>query len=340
MSLLSQKFWPPVNLSNFDFQSDSVYFGAVGFEDRSLNFLRELKRREKRLRTIFAIEYLPKKTRNRKREFITLANSVSEEVVHLQYDRFRPHFFSKQIDECAKSLSAKQLIVDISSLSKLAEISLLNSFAYSNIPMSVVYTEAETYHPTKRSFDKRRGRTIFRTSYVYSIISLPSPEGMAMQGSPLAMVVFPTFNQLELRTLLNEITPQELFILEGIQPYTESKWRLDAVRLLNKEILESTVQKESIYEKAVSTRFYSETIEALQGIYMTTRYTHRLLVAPTGSKMQALGVTLFRLMHPEIQIIYPVASDFFAYTEGSKETWQVDFGPFDNFTSRLEEFPP
>ena len=329
--------WPEVKKSELDFDDNCIYFGAIGFEDRACSFLKELRNKRKKLKTIFAIEYIPKNRRNRKEVFLSAAKSLTDDIQFLEYDRFSPNSFAVIIGRVAESIGSNPIIIDVSSMSKMAEIILLDAFAKNSSQLSVIYTEARVYHPTKRVFEKRGGRTIFRTRYVYSIISIPSPAGMSMQGSPLALVAFPNFNQLELRTLLNEISPQELFILEGDQPIAANHWRLDAIRELNREIIEFAIQKESVHEKIVSTRYYTETIDALEEIYEKTRYTHRLLISPTGSKMGALGVLLFKRIHPEIQIIYPVTSDFSAYTKGFIDIWQIDFGPFANFINRLEE---
>jgi hypothetical protein len=52
--------------------------------------------------------------------------------------------------------------------------------------------------------------------------------------------------------------------------------------------------------------------------------------------MQSVGVSFFKQIHPDIQIIHPVADAYFPpYTEGAGKAWQLDFDVFSEFVEKL-----
>jgi hypothetical protein len=152
-----------------------------------------------------------------------------------------------------------------------------------------------------------------------------------MLGYPIALAAFPTFNRMELSALYNEISPEKLFLLKGMPPDSENAWRYDAVEHIN-EMLQRYAQE----KKTVSTLRYQEALEALEEFYDEVRYTHRFVVAPTGSKMQSLAVFLFKRIHPDIQVLYPVVEKFKdEYSERWSKLWQIDFQSFSKFVFDL-----
>jgi len=131
---------------------------------------------------------------------------------------------------------------------------------------------------------------------------------------------------------LNEITPERLFLVNGMPPNPRNQWRVHAISELNKNT-QHFVNK----EKRVSTLLYDETIEALNSLYSDVQFTHKLVIAPTGSKMQSVGVSFFKQIHPDVQIIHPVAEGYFPqYTEGVGGAWQLDFLKFSDFMENLQ----
>lgn len=65
-------------------------------------------------------------------------------------------------------------------------------------------------------------------------------------------------------------------------------------------------------------------------IYKEYSNAYRLVLAPTGSKLQTVGATLFHRLHTDVQAVYPVTKEFSdTYTEGWKATWGIDLGNID-----------
>ena len=75
----------------------------------------------------------------------------------------------------------------------------------------------------------------------------------------------------------------------------------------------------NIEKYQVSTLNYGETLACLLRIYEVHGLYERLLISPTGSKMQAVAVGIFRSFLDDVQIVYPTPQDFLKpekYTEG------------------------
>jgi hypothetical protein len=59
-----------------------------------------------------------------------------------------------------------------------------------------------------------------------------------------------------------------------------------------------------------STLDYRETLDCLLKLYANHAIRERLLLAPTGSKMQTVAVGIFRALVQDIQIVYPTPRGF------------------------------
>jgi hypothetical protein len=233
--------------------------------------------------------------------------------------------------------------MDISGMSKYLIVILLDIFKEFVGNVIVIYSEAKIYYPTPEEFESKKSEMLgiaptFLTKDVYKIALTTSLSSIAMQNSPLLMIAFPTFNYKELMALLNELTPQYLIEFEGIPHKENNMWRLDAVRWINRNIDKDFILNidEVIHEK-LSTFNYEGTVAALDKICRKYNYTHKCVIAPTGSKLQTVGVFVFKQLHPETQIIYPVTKEFAEeYTEGCTDIWVINITEFYRFIKRLE----
>ena len=330
-----------------------TYIGAVGFEDRALTILNMALQLERRFEQVISVEYRPIDEQNRKAEFqkkIDQLNIPGENVEWVVYDRYKPEEFLKYLDIIKKKIaSAPNVIVDISAMSRLLIIVLLHALRNLDINLNIVYAEAEVYHPTPEDFETQKEKIeketetlpIFLTGDVYNIVTTTSLSTTAMQGYPLMMAAFPTFNHRELTALVNEMIPQHLILLEGKPHEHHNDWRIEAIRWLNRKNIERLVNGETLPEKEriISTFDYKETIRILDKIYQSYKYARKIVVVPTGSKLQTFGVFLFKQMHPDIQIIYPVTKKFTdLYTVGCKAVWQIAIKNFSDFIAQLDGY--
>ena len=336
-------------IQDFDIKSlrePLIYIGAAGFEDRALAVLNEAKQYKKAFEYIIGIEYEPRDTRNRKEEFQQLAREVISQESNIKwvaFDRKTPGEFNDALNLIRQICSeGAHICLDISAMSKILILILLDALRDINSSLTIAYTEARVYHPVPEEFERdfeeakqRLPKRIpeFLTSGVYGVVTTPALSSIATQGYPTALVEFPTFNHNLFLALLNEVTPQELRIIEGEPLRDQNKWRLRAVRTINEPSY--SLAKEQ--PEAVSTFHYDQTIKQLEKLYEEYQYTHEFVIASTCSKLQTVGVFFFKQMHPDTQIVYPTPKGFFdLYTEGIEQIHQISFPNYHQFIETLD----
>ena len=317
---------------------DSLYIGVAGFEDRALGFLKETAKLGKKFKSCVAIDYRPFDTSNRKAEFENIATGSFEFVQWKIYDRGCPETFSSACNEIlGLSNSVSNVIVDISAMSKMLVVVLMYGLRRTNLPLSVVYAPASIYHPLKEKFEEKKLKysdafPYFLTSNVYKVVTTTELSSIAMQGAPIVIVAFPNFNHLEIAALLNETNAQKLFLVESIRDPEKNKWRLDAIRWINRGL--KTYVTPICYELDASD--INANINLLDKIYNEYHLTHKIAISPTGGKLQALATFCLKNMHPDIHIVYPVVREFErGYTEGYLPHSEIFFPNFEDFVNRL-----
>jgi len=331
-----------------------LYIGAVGFEDRAFGVLNEVVRAGKKIERIISIEYMPYNEKNRIDDFKDKLKNFSLPADNIDwkvYNRYAPDEFLDELTQFVSPISANyNIVVDISAMSKLLIVVLLHGLRELPNRVSIVYTEAGVYHPTLEIYNAQKAEweketenpPVFLTTDIYKIVTTRSLSTVAMQGFPLLMVAFPTFNHRELVALVNDITPQHLILLEGMPHEEHNYWRQEAIRHLNRKIMEEISLNDDFppeKRKIISTFDYKETVQMLEEIYLYYKYSRKIIVAPTGSKLQSYGIFLFKQMHPDIQIIYPVTKDFAnEYSEGFRASWQIVFDNFAKWNNMLNEY--
>ena len=138
------------------------------------------------------------------------------------------------------------------------------------------------------------------------------------------MVAFPSFDRSHLANLIQELQPTYTDLIHGIPPSETNAWRTEAVRNLNRPVLDSLRRNTN---HCASTLDYTKTLRILLGIYKNRSMFDKIVVAPTGSKMQAVAVALFRAALYDVQIVYPTPQTFTApeeYTGGVRRMYALD----------------
>lgn len=331
-------------LSIDEIPADTTFIGAAGFEDRCFSFIEEIEQHDKKLINTIGIEYRPFNNKNRTKEFKDkISNVTLKNRFWLIYDRFDPEKFCTDfINIKSEVWETANVVIDISGMSKFLIIVILDLLEEYGGNVHIIYSEAKVYHPTTEKFEEIKrslpeSTPTFLTKDVYKIVTTTSLSSIAMQGSPLLAIAFPTFNHKELVALLNELTPQYLIKIEGIPHEQHNYWRLDAIHWINRKIDKSFILNiDEIIHQNVTTFDYIELVGILDKIYKKYRYTHKCVIAPTGSKLQTVGVFIFKQMHPEVQIVYPVTKNFAEeYSEGYTKIWHIPIFNFFSFVTKL-----
>lgn len=345
--LLISNYFPKIK--SFDISiipKDSIYIGIAGFEDRCFTFLEECNNYDLKFNRVIGIKYEPFDEKNKIDEFENQAIKVTKEskIIWMTYDRHNPEDFTNSIKIMENLIgSSENMVIDISGMSKFLIVILL--YGLRNYPgnIYIIYCEAKIYYPKQEDCPSIKEKLpeetpSFLTTNVYKIVTTTELSSISMQGYPILIIAFPTFNYKEMYALLNEITPQYLFKIDGIPREEHNQWRLEAIRWINGKIYSDFVPKIRIDEKVSSTFDYIQTIEVLNEIYSQYKYTHKCIIAPTGSKLQTLGVLFFKQMYPEIQLVYPVTAKFSEeYTKGCENIWYIEF-KVSEFMKKIENF--
>lgn len=321
-----------------------VIIHAPGFEDRTMAIASTVEPAIG-ARAIL-LDYVPYSSENRLPELrsaLLTAGIEVEEADIIKYHRFAPDNFEERLRARLTAHSARRAVVDISSMSKLAIMLVLNVCRLLDLEVRVLYAEAQTYRPSQEEFEQARSRaeihqpTLQVFTGVYGVVRVDSLASVAMQGQPTAAIVFMSFNDALTQVLLNTVYPGRLFLINGRPPLhcwreAATAWIHDQVRREWEEdnpVFSAADSGQAMPKRIASTLNYEETVLLLLQLYWQLSANHRLLLAPSGSKMQAVGCYLVKALHPDIHIEYPSPEGFLPeYSTGIATRWLLDLGQF------------
>ncbi len=319
-----------------------VVIHAPGFEDRTTS-VSEGVTTVPGTRAIL-VDYRPLRSDNRLKEVRDRLRErgimVADDDI-LEYNRFEPGDFEDRLQTRLGARKERRVNVDISTMSKLLIMLILGVCHRSSLPVRIVYSEAQEYGPSEHEFEvAKKGNKIHRPSLqastgVYGVVRVDSLASVAMQGQPSAALVFMSFNDALTQVLLNTVYPARLFLINGRPP--RQAWREAATAWIHEEVRRewekdnpaSRTDESGIPlpDRVASTLEYRETASLLLQLYWELADTHRILLAPAGSKMQAVGCYLAKALHQDIHIEYPSSNGFSpTYSSGLGNRWLLDLG--------------
>lgn len=202
-----------------------VIIHAPGFEDRTMAVVETIVSSSGACAIL--LDYLPVDTRNRLSDVRGALSSrgvkITDEDI-LQYNRFEPGDFELRLRTRLRVHRAHRVIVDISTMSKLEIMLVMNVCNELNLTVHVLYCEAHAYGPSQMEFeDARHQNRIHQPSLqiftgVHGVVRVDSLASVAMQGQPTAAIVFMSFNDALTQVLLNTVYPSRLFLINGRPP--------------------------------------------------------------------------------------------------------------------------
>jgi hypothetical protein len=318
-----------------------VLIHAPGFEERTLAATDVSVSGAPRA---ILLDYRPKNSSNqlgRVRAALSEHNVRIQDSDVLTYHRFEPDGFEGRLRSRLSEIGVRRVTVDISTMSKLAIILVLAVCAELQLDLRIIYAEADHYGPTEEEFLAARDRneihqpTLQVFTGVHGVVRTTSLASVAMQGQPTAALVFMSFNDVLTQVLLNAVYPSRLFLINGRPPV--AVWREQATAWIHEQVRhewdrDNPVEDRSgsmpLPSRVVSTLDYTETVSLLLELYWELSSNHRILLAPAGSKMQAVGCFIAKALHPDIHIEYPSPEGFASeYSSGISKRWQIDLGP-------------
>lgn len=238
----------------------------------------------------------------------------------------------------------RRVFIDISGMSRLLIVQLIAMGVRLGMldKISVIYTEAAHYPPTQAEVEGKLeedndvlGILNFISSGVFSVMVVPELSTVAMQGQPIRLIAFPSFNATQFAAVCAEIQAATFAIVNGVPPRRENRWRREAIRRINN--IDSLREKE---EFDLSTLDYRETLQLLLREYSDHGALEKLVISPTGSKMQAVAVGIACGFLRDLQVVYPTPKEFTSpsnYTHGAVGTYSLELAGFANIATNLAE---
>lgn len=316
----------------------SLLICAEGFEDRSLSFVHSVN--AKLFSSSFVFTYFPTR-KSRLPELMSACGLCSVAAPRVfNYDRFNPSDFEVEFSAAIAKvvLDFEEIVVDISVMSKLMIVIVLHSLRFYKGILRIIYSEPVNYSPSREQFEQNykslRLATNLPSYGVHDVVRTPMLTSVVMQRSPTIIVAFTSFNEQLIRALLSNFSPTHLFLINGVPP--SLCWREEATQRIHGDILndyrnDNPVGQDGRLEKRVSTLFYGEAFDVLRDIYNKYCVSHRIVLAPTGSKMQAVGCALLKLCCADVHIEYPTPESFLLDGFSSPEIRAIHQVLFDNF---------
>ena len=313
--------------------SDDVLLTCAGFEDRAIEALRRAVSAGCRGFRVLCIEYVPEIEANQGKDIASLCAQAQGTLESLTFDRDRPAGAAEQI--LARVPESHRLHVDLSGMSRLLIVQVVAALVRSarSARSEVLYCSAKVYPPKREQVESKLAEhtdlidlTMSLSAGVFGLTIVPELSSVAMQGQPLQVITFPSWNTTQLAAVCSEIQASHLTIVHGLPPDPQNAWRRDAIRALNRIELLSDQE-----EFNVSTLDYRETLDLLLNIYDTYRQGARLVISPTGSKMQSLAVGVVCAFLRDVQVAYPTPRLFAApadYTQGVGHLYRLSLEQF------------
>lgn len=326
--------------------------GAYGSEPRTLGWLDFQKEQGPILTDAYMIKYSPPKGKNR-------ISDIQKALVHIgvttpieiKYNTISPHDIENKLSKNLSQNFSKvdEIVIDISSMTKLLILVSLCALTEFKGTIRIVYSEAKQYVPTKEEYDKSKEdmkKIVPFPSYgVESIIRTKCLSSIRMQGQPVIMIAFTSFNEQLVRHMLGTISPHRLLFINGRPPCTDYEWREYATQEIHKKLIEENsndnpTNKQGCLTRVTSTLMYNESIETIDNIYKQFGAYERIICAATGSKMQTVGLFFSKVMHPDIHIEYPTPDSYYVkgISDGVLRVHEIVIPKFAEFLKSINPY--
>jgi len=327
---------PLVPINNVGLSKGDTLILCAGFEDRVMTALDSAIDLEKINFSLVLIEYKPHVDENKTKEIMKKCRKYGISVCCLLYDRENPPSIRNKLLDILHPVEHR-IFVDISGMSRLLIVQILNVLGNPPFNFSrstILYSMAQEYPPSKKEVDAEISKmeedslhsAMFLSSGVFELAVIPELSSVSLAGQPIRVVAFPSFNPNQLAAIRSEVQASSFTLIHGIPPPEENAWRPEKINILNR--IEDISNRDDL---EVSTLEYNETLESLLDIYDKYGVLERIIVAPTGSKMQTVAVGIFRAFMEDIQIVYPTPRSFpkpKEYTKGVRQLYQLQLDSF------------
>jgi hypothetical protein len=235
-----------IPIDNLHLEGRDVLIVCAGFEDRAIRVLEYALASGNRKPKVVIVEYKPYVKENKIEEMKTLCEESGIQPEILVYDRENPPGAGDQLLQHISDIEGR-ILIDTSGMSRLLIVQLIVSLGKRPTSLSgveVLYSEAAEYPPTKEKVEKELKEQsnafelpVFLSSGVFGVTIVPELSSVALHGRPTRLVAFPSFSIEQLTALRSELQPSKYTFIHGVPPLDENKWRLDAIKNLNRTMM-------------------------------------------------------------------------------------------------------
>ena len=310
-----------IDSNTINYKNDKgILIVSEGFETRSLNYVKLCKKAGKKYKSILLFDNYPVR-KSKKKQLWKILQHITSDIREIQFNRYDPASHEKDIVDNIQAIisDSDEVTVDISVMSKILIISIIYFLRNYNDNVRIIYTEPEDYAPSQVEFEKKRENltTISQLPSVgvYDVVRTPRLSSSVMQDRPSITIGFTSFNERLIRALLSTLSPGRLLLIGSVPP--RLKWHAEATQFVHREIIDEYINDnpintdDSLLTRRASTLDYRQTFQLLKEIYIKYCFTNRIILAPTGSKMQAVACGLIKSCCPDVHIEYPTPESFF-----------------------------
>jgi hypothetical protein len=313
-----------------------LYIGALGFEDRATAVATTLTEKKVHVKNAVLLEFdryyeANGRSRDTYQDLIQkLTRGKTYRPLNAPFGAPDP-MFCERLNEVLSSLSKAerpQIVFDCTSCPSLILSQTLAVLLTRPCDLTVTYSEAETYFPTRDQWEHRNKspsgeRVQGPFTGVRFVAKPPLLQSDDVGEHPVLLVLFPTFNTERTDGVLAELDPAERVWIFG-EPHDLAK---NSYRIEMEKTYASPIMCPGDKWSALSTFDYRDTLSALGGVYAFFRSRYRIVVMPHGSKMQTLGANLFHCVN-EASLVFAMPKEYnpYEYSRGCGEVWSIPFG--------------
>lgn len=288
---------------------------AEGFEPRSLSWINSQSNAKLYSHAIVCKYYPSERDRfdEMMQEVIKRTNNTPQVI---EYNRFEPTVFEQEFAKQMSILLTEEyeVVVDISAMSKMLIMIIINLLRNSNNDLRVIYTEPKTWKPSEEEYlttiedIKKYGSRIALSSIgVFDITRTSKLASVVMQNAPTLLVAFTSSNEQILSALFNEVVPSSAILINAKND--REPWREEAAIQINQRVMGDF----RVYRTAINSfnlLDYISVFEYLAEIYRSNCYSKRIVVSPTGGKIHALSCALIKACCQDIHVEYPTPESY------------------------------
>jgi hypothetical protein len=325
-----------------------LFIGAYGFETRCFGWCRSQSQRERPLSDAFVFKYVHPKGKNKIKELRYKLNQLgAKKPKDILFDYYSPWQIEMDVDTIFRNIKADEIILDISSMNKILILVSLIKLQMFQGALRIIYSEAENYCPKRESYNKVKKDMAIVAKYpsrgCEEVIRLKCLSSIRMQGQPVVLPAFTSFNARLLSHMLGFLTPHRLLLINGRPPRTGYKWREEATQYIHDKyrleyIQDNPVDSDGLLKRWASTLDYRDTVRIFQTIYSEYGLLERIVCAATGSKMQTVGLYLAKVLYPDIQIEYPTPDSYLVneMTTGVRTVHELYLPNYNQFVESIK----